>query len=135
MLKPRKILLPFPSYFKSSPASLTLTRHGLFKSDTGTGSQAMFSISQANLLANKTRKYALSANISKGSGNSVTFQWSPFPVEMTGVSTIVPSPSGLKLLVVRNPENESSHPFGDLESRPGGKGIQHPPVCTRFSVL
>ncbi|KAJ6351317.1 hypothetical protein OIU78_007270 [Salix suchowensis] len=55
-----------------------------FKSDTGTGSQAMFSISQSNLLANKTRKYALSANISKGSGNSVTFQWSPFPVEMTG---------------------------------------------------
>ncbi|KAJ6689315.1 hypothetical protein OIU85_005692 [Salix viminalis] len=46
-----------------------------FKSDTGTGSQAMFSISQANLLANKRRKYALSANISKGSGNSVSFQW------------------------------------------------------------
>ncbi|KAB5545061.1 hypothetical protein DKX38_013173 [Salix brachista] len=82
-----------------------------FKSDTGPGSQAMFSISQANLLANKTRKYALSANISKGSGNSVTFQWSPFPVEMTGVSTIVPSPSGLKILVVRNPENESPTRF------------------------
>uniref|UniRef100_A0A6N2MP39 acylaminoacyl-peptidase n=1 Tax=Salix viminalis TaxID=40686 RepID=A0A6N2MP39_SALVM len=82
-----------------------------FKSDTGTGSQAMFSISQANLLANKRRKYALSANISKGSGNSVSFQWSPFPVEMTGVSTIVPSPSGLKLLVVRNPENESPTRF------------------------
>ncbi|KAF9677661.1 hypothetical protein SADUNF_Sadunf08G0130700 [Salix dunnii] len=82
-----------------------------FKSNTGTGSQAMFSISQANLLANKRRKYALSANISKGSGNSVSFQWSPFPVEMTGVSTIVPSPSGLKLLVVRNPENESPTRF------------------------
>ncbi|KAJ6318681.1 hypothetical protein OIU76_014105 [Salix suchowensis] len=82
-----------------------------FKSDTGTGSQAMFSISQANLLANKRRKYALSANISKGGGNSVSFKWSPFPVEMTGVSTIVPSPSGLKLLVVRNPENESPTRF------------------------
>ncbi|KAJ6903563.1 hypothetical protein NC651_020903 [Populus alba x Populus x berolinensis] len=82
-----------------------------FKSNTGIGSQAMFSISQANLLANKKRKYALSANISKGSGNSVNFQWSPFPVEMTGVSTVVPSPSGSKLLVVRNPENESPTRF------------------------
>lgn len=82
-----------------------------FKSNTGIGSQAMFSISQANLLANKRRKYALSANISKGSGNSVNFQWSPFPVEMTGVSTVVPSPSGSKLLVVRNPENESPTRF------------------------
>ncbi|KAJ6430149.1 hypothetical protein OIU84_021541 [Salix udensis] len=79
-----------------------------FKSDTGTGSRAMFLISQANLLANKRRKYALSASISKGSGTSVRFQWSPFPVEMTGVSTIVPSPSGLKLLVVRNPESSES---------------------------
>lgn len=77
----------------------------------GIGSQAMFSISQANLLANKRRKYALSANISKGSGNSVNFQWSPFPVEMTGVSTVVPSASGSKLLVVRNPENESPTRF------------------------
>eukprot|EP00258_Populus_trichocarpa_P007689 XP_002312565.3 acylamino-acid-releasing enzyme [Populus trichocarpa] len=82
-----------------------------FKSNTGIGSQAMFSISQANLLANKRRKYALSANISKGSGNSVNFQWSPFPVEMTGVSTVVPSASGSKLLVVRNPENESPTRF------------------------
>ncbi|KAJ6911147.1 hypothetical protein NC652_021703 [Populus alba x Populus x berolinensis] len=82
-----------------------------FKSNTGIGSQTMFSISQANLLANKRRKYALSANISKGSGNSVNFQWSPFPVEMTGVSTVVPSPSGSKLLVVRNPENESPTRF------------------------
>lgn len=73
----------------------------------GTNSQGMFSISQPNLLANKKRKFILSTQISKESNTSVRFQWAPFPVEMTGVSTIVPSPSGAKLLVIRNPENES----------------------------
>lgn len=69
---------------------------------------ATFSISQASLLANKRRKYTLSAHISKGNdGNSVNFTWTPFPIEMIGVSTIVPSPSGSKFLTVRNPENDS----------------------------
>ena len=53
----------------------------------------------------------LSSAISKENKNSVTFQWAPFPVEMIGASTIVPSPSGSKLLVVRNPENESPTQF------------------------
>ncbi|KAK3190182.1 hypothetical protein Dsin_029743 [Dipteronia sinensis] len=82
-----------------------------FDSGDGMGTQTMFSISQPNLLANKKRKFMLSAAISKENKNSVTFQWSPFPVEMTGASTIVPSPSGSKLLVVRNPENESPTQF------------------------
>ncbi|CAN0857320.1 Acylamino-acid-releasing enzyme [Linum grandiflorum] len=79
-----------------------------FKSHSGIGSQAMFAVSQPNLLANKRRKFIVSSSISKGSGDSsVSFQWAPFPVEMTGVATMLPSPSGSKLLVVRNPENES----------------------------
>ncbi|KAE8728184.1 Acylaminoacyl-peptidase-related isoform 2 [Hibiscus syriacus] len=86
----------------------TIDKAWVFKSERGLGSQAMFSISQPNLLANKKRKYMLSSSISKGSNNKVSFQWSPFPVEMTGVSTTVPSPSGSKLLVIRNSENESS---------------------------
>ncbi|XP_024197810.1 acylamino-acid-releasing enzyme isoform X2 [Rosa chinensis] len=82
------------------------------KSDTRNGSQqAMFSISQPNLLANKRRKFILSSHISKGSSNSVKFEWAPIPVEMTGVSVIVPSPSGSKLLVVRNPEAEAPCQF------------------------
>ncbi|XP_059446033.1 acylamino-acid-releasing enzyme isoform X2 [Corylus avellana] len=83
----------------------------IFKSDGGIGSQAMFSISQANLLANKRRKCIISAHISQETKGTVSFQWAPFPVEMTGVSTIVPSPSGSKLLVLRNPENESPSKF------------------------
>ena len=77
----------------------------------GIGSQAMFSISQPNILANKRRKSILSAHIFKEKNSSVNFRWSPFPVEMTGVSTIVPSPSGSKLFVVRNPESESPSQF------------------------
>ncbi|WCJ23909.1 Acylamino-acid-releasing enzyme [Euphorbia peplus] len=46
-----------------------------------------------------------------GAGSLAMFSWSPFPIEMTGVATVVPSPSGSKLLVVRNPENESPTRF------------------------
>ena len=73
------------------------------------GPQAMVAMSQANLLANKRRKFMLSGHISKESSNlSVNFHWAPFPVEMTGASAFVPSPSGLKLLVVRNPDDKES---------------------------
>lgn len=77
----------------------------------GEGSRAMFSISQPNLLANKRKRHILSAHITKERNHSVTFHWAPFPVEMTGVSALVPSPSGSKLLVIRNSENESSTQF------------------------
>ncbi|XP_016647658.1 PREDICTED: acylamino-acid-releasing enzyme-like isoform X2 [Prunus mume] len=83
----------------------------IFKSDSGIGSQAMFSISQPNLLANKRKKFILSSHVLRESNNSVNFQWAPFPVEMTGVSVMVPSPSGAKLLVVRDPEKESPCQF------------------------
>lgn len=76
-------------------------------STAGNSSQIMFSISQSNLLGNKRKTNILSSFISKESNQSVHFQWSRFPIEMTGVSTIVPSPSGLKLLVVKNGENGS----------------------------
>lgn len=83
----------------------------VFNPGSGEGSQAMFSISQPNLLANKRKRHILSAHITKESNHSVTFHWAPFPVEMTGVSAIVPSPSGSKLLVIRNSENDSSTQF------------------------
>ncbi|CAK9168519.1 unnamed protein product [Ilex paraguariensis] len=78
-----------------------------FKSASGSGSQAMFLINQPNLLANKRRKHILSSNVLKDSNGSVSFQWTPFPIEVTGASVMVPSPSGSKLLVVRNSENET----------------------------
>ncbi|KAI8561214.1 hypothetical protein RHMOL_Rhmol04G0320800 [Rhododendron molle] len=89
----------------------TIDKAWTFKPENGKGVQAMFSISQPNLLANKRRKYILSSHIVKESDGFTSFQWAPFPIEMTGVSTMVPSPSGSKLLVVRNSENESPTQF------------------------
>lgn len=74
---------------------------------SGNASKAMFLVNQTNLLSNKCRKSILSTHILNSKDQTVKFQWSPFPIEITGVSTVVPSPSGLKLLVVRNGESES----------------------------
>ncbi|KAL6007305.1 hypothetical protein ACLOJK_032802 [Asimina triloba] len=89
----------------------TFDKAWIFKSDKGNSSRAMFSISQPNLIGNKRRKHILSSYISKGNIHSISFDWSPFPVEMTGVSAIIPSPSGLKLFVVKNGENGSATQF------------------------
>ncbi|KAK7279306.1 hypothetical protein RJT34_24354 [Clitoria ternatea] len=67
----------------------------------------MFCVSQPNLLANKRKKFMLSSTILKQTDASVTFHWSPFPIELSGVSAVVPSPSASKLLIIRNPENEA----------------------------
>ncbi|KAK4783154.1 hypothetical protein SAY86_007528 [Trapa natans] len=85
----------------------SIDRTWTFSSENGNESTAMFLVSQPNLIANKRKKFITSAHISKGSTKGASFQWSPFPVEMTGVSTIVPSPSGSKLLVVRNSDDDS----------------------------
>lgn len=70
-------------------------------------STAMYSISQTNLLANNKRKYILFSHIMRNGTNLLDFKWSPFPIQMDGVSAVVPSPSGSKLLVVRNGEKGS----------------------------
>lgn len=53
----------------------------------------------------------LSSFISEDSNGTLHVQWSPFPIEITGASVMVPSPSGKKLLVIRNPENDSPSQF------------------------
>ncbi|KAL0376706.1 UNVERIFIED_CONTAM: Acylamino-acid-releasing enzyme [Sesamum calycinum] len=75
------------------------------------GFSAMFLISQPDLLSNKMRKSILSSHILEKSNNSVSFHWAPFPIEMTGVSAVVASPSGSKLLVIRNSEGDSPTHF------------------------
>ncbi|KAF6990931.1 hypothetical protein CFC21_008075, partial [Triticum aestivum] len=58
----------------------------IFTSKDENTSRAMVSVSQSDLLANKKRSFLLNTHISKSSSKSVSFQWSPFPVEMSGVS-------------------------------------------------
>ncbi|KAK4405803.1 Acylamino-acid-releasing enzyme [Sesamum angolense] len=89
----------------------TIDKAWTFKSVTDNVSRAMFVTSQPNLLSNKRRKSILSSHILQKSNNSVSFHWAPFPIEMTGVSTMVPSPSGSKLLVIRNSEGDSPTHF------------------------
>ncbi|KAK1295965.1 hypothetical protein QJS10_CPB15g01914 [Acorus calamus] len=83
----------------------TINKGWIFNSDSG--KQAMFSVGQPDLLANKKRTLILSSHISEENNCSVKFHWSPFPIEMVGVSTVVPSPSGSKLLVVRKKDSGS----------------------------
>lgn len=79
----------------------------IFKSKDENTSRAVVSISQSDLLANKRRQFLLNSHISKTASKSVDFQWSPFPTEISGVSAVIPSPSGEKLLLVRNSEDDS----------------------------
>jgi acylaminoacyl-peptidase len=71
----------------------------------------MFSVSQQNLLANKKRKFILSSTVNKQSDGSVSLDLARFPVEMNGGSVMVSSPSGSKLLIVRNPEGDGGCRF------------------------
>ncbi|KAL8481600.1 hypothetical protein ACS0TY_027927 [Phlomoides rotata] len=82
-----------------------------FDSANEDGSNAMFLISQPNLSSNKLRKSVLSCQILQKSNNSVGFSWAQFPIEMSGVRAVVPSPSGSKLLVIRNCEGETATHF------------------------
>lgn len=79
----------------------------IFKTDNEERSTAMFSISQPDLLANNKRKHILHSHIVTRGAMPIECHWSPFPTEMTGVSAVVPSCSGSKLLVVRNGEKGS----------------------------
>ncbi|KAL3626355.1 hypothetical protein CASFOL_029904 [Castilleja foliolosa] len=85
----------------------TIDKAWTFKTEGEGVSRAMFLIGQPNILSNKRRKSMLSSHIFRTSENSVTFHWSPFPVEMNGVSALVPSPSGLMIAVFRNSEGDS----------------------------
>ncbi|KAI7747553.1 hypothetical protein M8C21_015238 [Ambrosia artemisiifolia] len=93
--------------YKEFASMSTIEKAWTFKSSSGRGSHTMFTISQPNLLANKKKKLMLSSVISENSNGGVDVEWAPFPIEVTGASLMVPSPSGSKLLVVRNPENDS----------------------------
>ncbi|KAJ7569387.1 hypothetical protein O6H91_01G075800 [Diphasiastrum complanatum] len=62
----------------------------------------LISMSQINLPANGKRKFMSSLHISQVDKDNKCYHWSPFPFELNGASLIVPSPSGTKLLIVRN---------------------------------
>lgn len=81
------------------PHFTTIHKAWLFKNTLG-----IFSFTQPHLLTNQTKTSILSCEVLKQETH-VKFHWAPFPLQMPGdVSMILPSPSGSKLLVIRNPE-------------------------------
>ncbi|XP_076949770.1 acylamino-acid-releasing enzyme-like [Bidens hawaiensis] len=97
--------------YKEIVSMSTVDKAWTFRSSTGQRTHAMFAITQPNLLANKRKKLILSSVISEDSNGGLDVEWTPFPIDVTGASLMVPSPSGSKLLVVRNPENDSPTQF------------------------
>jgi acylaminoacyl-peptidase len=66
-------------------------------------------MNQANLAANKKRTFLSTVYIPDGMTSRILdYRWSPFPFEISEVDLIVPSPSGAKLLLVRNAKNRTS---------------------------
>ena len=80
--------------------------------------EAMLIMSEVNLMANSKRRYQSFVNIPKGITDKLSCNWSVFPAQLTGVSLVVPSKSGDKLLIIRNGES-------------GGKDKPNP---TKFEV-
>ncbi|MED6179584.1 hypothetical protein PIB30_002409 [Stylosanthes scabra] len=111
-----------------------IDRAWLFYSHSQTTLQGMFSITQPDLVTNNTRKLILSCQIIKETHNSVHFLWAPFPIEVSAVSFIVPSPSGSKLLLIRNPNDHESPSRFEIWSPSGMEKDFHIPQSLHGSV-
>eukprot|EP00249_Psilotum_nudum_P023449 c28878_g1_i1 orf=28-2523(+) len=85
----------------------SIDKSWIFPSCTGNNMEMVVEMSQLNLLANTKRKYMSSVHISGAVEED--YSWSPFPFELTGVSLVVPSWSGERLLIVRNGENNAKN--------------------------
>ncbi|XP_024366929.1 acylamino-acid-releasing enzyme 1 isoform X1 [Physcomitrium patens] len=75
----------------------------------GAGFDVVVAMSQVNLPANAKRTFLSTVYIPETSSATITdYHWSPFPFEISGASLIVPSPSGAKVLIIRNPKDSTS---------------------------
>lgn len=73
------------------------------------GFDVVVAMSQVNLPANAKRTFLSTVYIPETTSATVTdYHWSPFPFEISGASLIVPSPSGAKVLIIRNPKDATS---------------------------
>ncbi|MCO5587770.1 hypothetical protein L7F22_041722 [Adiantum nelumboides] len=79
------------------------------KADAKHSLEAMVAFNEVNLVANSRRKYLSFINLPKEQTKEAACSWSAFPFELTGVSLLVPSLSGQKLLVVRNSDSTSKN--------------------------
>lgn len=101
------------------------------------GFDVMVTISQMNISANATRIFMSTVFIPDvESGNVKNCRWSPFPFELSGAALVVPSPSGTKLLVVRNDDVKNGTSQTKLEIWGQGQLLKevHVPASVHGSV-
>lgn len=75
------------------------------------GFDVVVAMSQVNLPANAKRTFLSTVYIPETTATDASvadYHWSPFPFEISGASLIVPSPSGAKVLIIRNPKEATS---------------------------
>ncbi|KAG0553896.1 hypothetical protein KC19_12G047600 [Ceratodon purpureus] len=73
------------------------------------GFDVVVAMSQVNLPANAKRTFLSTVYIPETTAATTPdYHWSPFPFEISGASLIVPSPSGAKVLIIRNPKDATS---------------------------
>uniref|UniRef100_A0A7I4ALI2 Prolyl endopeptidase n=1 Tax=Physcomitrium patens TaxID=3218 RepID=A0A7I4ALI2_PHYPA len=101
------------------------------------GFDVMVTISQMNISANATRIFMSTVFIPDvESGNVKNCRWAPFPFELSGAALVVPSPSGTKLLVVRNDDVKNGTSQTKLEIWGQGQLLKevHVPASVHGSV-
>ena len=97
----------------------------------------MVEMSQVNLPANARRTFMSTVFIPDAkSGNITSCRWAPFPFEISGASLIVPSPSGERLLIVRDNDGKTTMSQAKLEIWGQGQLLKemHVPASVHGSV-
>jgi acylaminoacyl-peptidase len=97
----------------------------------------MVEMSQVNLSANARRTFMSTVFIPDvKSGNIPNCRWAPFPFELSGASLVVPSPSGERLLIVRNNDGQTTSSQAKLEIWGQGQLLKemHVPAVVHGSI-
>jgi len=122
--------------FQTTDLAVSLVR--VFELCTGDGGfDVMVEMSQANLSANPRRAFMSTVFIPDVKfTNSTHCRWAPFPFELSGASLVVPSPTGTRLLIVRNNNVNSRTIKAKLEIWGQGQLLKemHVPASVHGSV-
>lgn len=101
------------------------------------GFDVMVEMSQINLSANSRRTFMSTVFIPDVKFvNTTNCRWAPFPFELSGASLVVPSPTGTKLLIVRNNDAKDRTSKAKLEIWGQGQLLKemHVPASVHGSV-
>lgn len=101
------------------------------------GFDVMVEMNQLNLTANSRRTFMSTVFIPDLKlANTTDCRWAPFPFELSGASLVIPSPTGTRLLIVRNSDTKSKASKTKLEIWAQGQLLKeiHVPASMHGSV-